>query len=129
MGLNSIISAQSPDSRKFDFIERIGPWAFQSFSRNKWHQVSDDEIIEGALVYAPEQEKLMLLNLYSLPQIMRVWRSKVLIQDNWRHSNNIWIVRNLFKQRYPEKFINLALQDQERLRQRNHKHGRIIARS
>ncbi len=129
MDFQGIISPESPNSSKSDFIERIGPWAFQSFSRNKWHQVSDDEIIEGALVSAPEKEKLMLLSLYSLPQIIRVWRSKILMQDNWRHGNNVWIVRNLFKQRDPEKFISLALQDLERQRQRNQKHGRIIARS
>jgi len=129
MDFKGIRSAESPNSMRSDFIERIGPWAFQSFSRSKWHQVSDDEIIEGALVSAPEQEKLMLLNFYSLPQIVRVWRSKVLIQDNWIHGNNVWIVRNLFKQRDPEKFISLALQDLERQRQRNQKHGRIIARS
>lgn len=129
MELNGIISSKSPSADKSDFIERIGPWAFQSFSKSKWHEVSDDEIIEGALVNAPEKEKLMLLNLYSLPDIIRVWRSKVLIQDDWRHSNNLWIARNLFKQRDPEKFVSLALQDLDRQRQRNRKYERIISRS
>ncbi|MBT1688774.1 hypothetical protein [Dawidia soli] len=129
MELNDIISSKSPRVDKFDYVERIGPWAFQSFSKSKWHQVSDDEIIEGALVNAPEKEKLMLLNLYSLPEIVRVWRSKVLIQDDWRHSNNIWIARNIFKQRDPEKFVSLALQDLDRQRQRNRKYERIIFRS
>lgn len=109
-------------------IERIGPWAFQSFSRNKWHQVSDDEIIEGALVSAPEQEKLMLLELYSLPKIAKVWRYKVLVQDDWRHSNNVWIARNLFKQKSPEKFVDLAYRELSKQRARHAVHGRLISR-
>jgi hypothetical protein len=127
MEFQDVISVQSQNSKKFDFVEKIGPWAFQSFSRNKWHQVSDDEIIEGALISAPEQEKLALLNLYSLSQIVRVWREKVLMQDAWRHDNNIWIARHLFKQNDPEKFISLASRDLNKQRQRNLQHGRPVS--
>jgi hypothetical protein len=127
MEIRDVISVQSQNSKKFDFVEKIGPWAFQSFSRNKWHQVSDDEIIEGALISAPEQEKLALLNLYSLSQIVRVWREKVLMQDAWRHDNNIWIARHLFKQNDPEKFISLASRDLNKQRQRNLQHGRPVS--
>jgi hypothetical protein len=124
----SIGSADSQAAIKADFIDRIGPWAFQSFSKSKWHQVSDEDIIEGALVSAPEQEKRMLLNFYSLPEILRVWKSKVVIQDKWLHSNNVWIAENLFKQRSPEKFVNLAFLDASKQRERQLEHARIIAR-
>lgn len=117
---------ESRKSMRSNFIERIGPWAFQSFPRNNWHQVSDDDIIEGALISAPEKEKLMLLDLYSLPQIAKVWRSKVLIQDAWHHSNNVWIARNLFKQKRPEKFVNLAYRESNKQRARHLEHGRPI---
>ena len=127
--LFSIGSAESQAAIKANFIDRIGPWAFQSFSKNKWHQVSDEDVIEGALVNAPEQEKKMLLELYSLPEIFRVWKSKVVIQDKLLHSSNVWIAENLFKQRSPEKFVNVAFLDASKQRERALEHGRIIARS
>jgi len=125
MGLDNNM-LESKSSMRSHLIERIGPWAFQSFSRSKWHQVSDDDIIEGALVSAPEEDKLRLLELYSLPQIAKVWRSKVLIQDSWSHSNNVWIARNLFRQNSPEKFVDLAYRESIKQRARQLEHGRPI---
>lgn len=122
------ISPKSVDPVKSDFIAQVGLWAFQSFSKDKWQQVSDEEIIEGALVSAPEQYKLRLVDFYSLPEIMSVWRSKVLVQDDWLHSSNVWIARNLFGKKDPEKFVNLAVREARKQQERNLRHGRIIAR-
>lgn len=111
MRIQNKISQESKESLRHALIERIGPWAFQSFSKSKWHLVSDDDIIEGALANAPADAKLMLMQLYSLSHIMKVWREKVLVQDEWKRGNNVWIADHIFKQKNPKKFVRLAYQD------------------
>jgi len=101
-------SAESQAAIRASFVERIGPWAFQSFDRKKWHQVFDEDLIAGVLLSASQQEKRMLLDLCSLPEILRVWKSKVVIQDKWIHGDNVGIAKNLYNQRSPEKFVKMA---------------------
>ncbi len=127
MQIAASISKESQKSVKSEYIDRIGPWAFQSFSPYKWHQVSDDDVIEGALLSAPEKEKFVLLSLYDLSHILRVWRSKVLIQDEWKHSVNVWIAENLFGQKQAEKFVKNAFREAMKQRERQFEHGRVIS--
>jgi len=86
-------------------IEKIGPWAFQSFPRSKWHSAPDNKIIEGALLRAKPADKLMLLDLYSLNFIKEVWERYVVIQDNFFHGANVWAAEHLFNQERPEEFV------------------------
>src|SRR5882672_9421605 len=83
-------------------IERIGPWAFQSFPRSKWHSAPDNKIIEGALLRARPEDKLMLLDLYNVNFIKEIWERYVVIQDNFFHGANVWAAQHLFNQPRPE---------------------------
>ena len=90
---------------KSELIEKIGPWAFQSFPRSKWHSAPDNKIIEGALLRAKPEDKLMLLDLYSLNFIKEIWEQYVVIQDNFFHGANVWAAKHLFNQERPEDFV------------------------
>lgn len=106
MSLDSAyIASDNLQSIKESLIEKIGPWAFQSYLKSQWKSLSDEAIIEGALASAPEDAKLSLKEIYPLARIKDVWESKVLIQDHYNHALNVWIARNLFKESDPEDFV------------------------
>lgn len=88
-----------------DLIQRVGPWAFQSYSKDRWNNVSDIEIISGALLRAKPEDRYKLLELFDLDVIRKVWDRYVVIQDDWFHESNIWAAKNLFKASDPEKFV------------------------
>ena len=97
-------SIKLSDAKK-KLIDKIGPWAFQSFPRADWYLVSDRKIIEGVLLRAKPEHKLMLLELYDLNLIRKVWEQDVVIQDPFFHGVNVWVAENLFNQKEPEKYV------------------------
>jgi hypothetical protein len=104
---------------KKDLVQRIGPWAFQSISKNNWHNAPDEVIIEGALLRARPEEKFDLLKVYSLDQILKVWQKESVIQDKWFHDANIWAAKNIFKVADPEKFVKQQALRSKKLRLEN----------
>jgi hypothetical protein len=93
------------EEAKQALIQKIGPWAFQSFSRKKWPNAPDRLIIEGALLQAMPEDRYELLKIYSLDQIKDVWEKYVVIQDDWHHASNVWAAQHIFKVSDPEKFV------------------------
>ncbi len=104
------MESQFNDSReklKQELIRKIGPWAFQSFPKEKWHAAPDHIIIEGALLRAKPEDKLKLLHIFNLDQIKAVWQEHVVIQDDWFHDANLWAAKHIFNAQEPEKFVKL----------------------
>jgi hypothetical protein len=95
-------------------IDRVGPWALQSYARDRWHSLGDNVIIEGALLRAPIEVKLFLLEVYPLEKIKAVWSDRVVMQDEWFHDVNIWVAENVFKESNPEQFVAAELKKSQR---------------
>jgi hypothetical protein len=107
------------EEAKQALIQKIGPWAFQSFSRKKWPHAPDRLIIEGALLQAMPEDRYELLKIYSLDQIKDVWEKYVVIQDDWHHASNVWAAQHIFKVADPEKFVRQQARRSHKLRLKN----------
>jgi len=98
-----------------DLIQRVGPWAFQSYSKDRWINVSDVELISGALLKAMPEDRYLLLKLYDIEAIRKVWDRYVVIQDDWFHPSNVWAARHIFKAQDPEKFVKDQLRKSRKI--------------
>lgn len=101
---------------KQDLIQKIGPWAFYSYDRRYWSEMSDRQIIEGAILHAPAQHKLRLLDLYDLNHIEKIWREYIVIQAGHHKAANIWAAIHLFKSADPEKLVQREFRKSARRR-------------
>src|SRR5258706_7851472 len=100
-----MVRIENRNNLKQDFIQKIGPWAFYSINRKYWPELSDREIIEGALLHAPDAEKYELLDIYDLKEIREVWEKYVVIQAEWHRAANIWVAEKIFKAQNAERFV------------------------
>lgn len=98
-----------------ELVRRVGPWAFQSYPKNEWNNISDRELICGALLKANPEDRYLLLDLYDLDKIIQVWQRYVVVQDDWFHASNIWAAKNLFKAANPGQFVRAELRKAHRL--------------
>ena len=96
-------------------IQKVGPWAFQSYSKEGWIKVSDRELISGALLKAKPEDRYLLLQLFKLSEIKKVWERYAILEDKWFHDSNLWAARNLFKASDPEKFVREHYRKSSRL--------------
>jgi hypothetical protein len=99
-----LANAEQREVLKQSLIEKVGPWAFQSFSKDKWKDAPDRLIIEGVLLQAKPVVRYELLKIYSLQQIKDVWDKYVVIQKLHDHSN-LWAAENLFQSRNPYRYV------------------------
>lgn len=97
------------------FIEKIAPWGLQFMPKEHWHSISDDKLIEIALLRAKAEDKLMLPQLFSIAEIKKVWQQYVVIQDDWYHGANIWAAQYIFKESDPEGFVKAEYQRAKKL--------------
>jgi len=95
-------------------IKKVGPWAFQSYSKDLWINVSDRELICGTLLKAKPEDRHLLLEIYSREEILSVWREDAIIQDKWFHESNVWAAKNIFHAEDPEKFVRANYREARR---------------
>jgi hypothetical protein len=98
-----------------ELIRRVGPWAFQSYPKNEWKNVSDRELICGALLKANPEDRYLLLDLYDVNKIREVWQRYAVVQDDWFHASNVWAAKNIFKAANPEQFVKAQLRKSHRM--------------
>lgn len=102
-----------------ELIAKVGPWAFQSYSKDRWKDVSDRELIVGTLLNAKYEDRHLILELFDIEVVRKIWDRYVVIQDDWFHESNLWTARNIFNAEDPEKFIK----DQLRISRKLHMGG------
>ena len=90
---------------RLQLIGKVGPWAFQSYKKEKWANVSDDELIVGSLLKGKPEDRYMLLELFDEPKLFSVWQKEAVVQDKWYHESNVWAAKNIFNAPDPEKFV------------------------
>lgn len=111
-------------SRKLreQLVRKVGPWAFQSYPKSEWINISDRELISGALLKAKPEDRYLLLQLFDLSKIMQVWQRYAVLEDKWYHSSNVWAAQHLFKQPDPERFVR----EQYRKSRKQHLEGSLV---
>lgn len=86
-------------------VQKVGPWAFQSYPKDRWNEVSDKQLIHGALLKAKPEDRYLLLDLFDINQIKRVWERYAVLEDGMFHASNVWVAKNIFKVAEPEKYV------------------------
>ena len=99
-----LANAEEREAVKQALIRKVGPWAFQSFPKDRWKDVPDRLIIEGALLQAKPMDRYELLKIYSLDQIKDIWDKYIVIQKLHDHSN-LWAAENIFKSQHPNRYV------------------------
>ena len=103
------------DEAKQQLIKKVGPWAFQSYSKDGWPNVSDRELISGALLKAKPEDRYLLLQVFDIDEIKRVWERYAVLEDKFFHASNVWAARNFFHASDPEKFVRQQYRKSRRL--------------
>ena len=100
---------------RLDLIQKVGPWAFQSYSKDRWINVSNCELISGALLRGIPEDRYLLLEVFDLEDIRKVWDRHVVIQDDWFHNSNIWAAKHIFNADDPEKIVKKQLKKSRKI--------------
>lgn len=98
------------DLAKQALVNAIAPFAFWSYELPDSALVSDDDLIEAALLHGDDELKNQLMKVYPKSQIVRVWEQRLVIQGIRLQALNQHLAKNFFGMKNPKDRIQQAYQ-------------------
>lgn len=76
-----------------------------SYAPETAHSISDEELMEQVLVYLDIDDIDLLLRLYPVARVKRVWRERMVPRDDYYHTLNRFLSWYYFGIRRPDTYL------------------------
>lgn len=98
------------DKRNHLIDKLIKEGAFWSYDKNvAWVSISDEQIIEHTLIKLDIDDINILFQIYPKKKIQKVWREKLVIQNDYYYSLNRFFAWYYFKIKKPDSYIKSTI--------------------